>query len=126
MKILVVDGLSTMRRITKKLLKDIGYKNVHEAKDGLEVINKLKTVQFDFLITAWELPNKSGLELLKDIRSEESLAKLPVLMVTAEAKREQIMAAIKAGVDGYIVKPFSGATLKDNIDKICLKRASTD
>jgi len=125
MKILVVDGLSTMRRITKKLLSDIGYKNVYEAGNGLEVIKMLKTNRFDFVITAWDLPNKSGLELLKDIRSEESLAELPVLMVTAEAEREQIMAAVKAGVDGYIVKPFNGAILKENIDKIRLKRAGT-
>lgn len=119
MNILVVDDFSTMRRIVKNLLtKDLGFKNVDEADDGSTALPKLQTGKFDFLITDWNMPNMSGLELLKTIRKDPKLKDLPVLMVTAEAKKEQIIAAAQAGVNGYVVKPFTAATLKEKIEKV--------
>jgi len=118
MKILVVDDFSTMRRIIKNLLKELGFTNIEEADDGQTALPLLKQGNFDFLVTDWNMPGMSGIDLLRNVRSDPKLASLPVLMVTAEAKREQIVLAAQEGVNGYIVKPFNGATLKEKIDKI--------
>ncbi|HWG77539.1 MAG TPA: chemotaxis response regulator CheY [Steroidobacteraceae bacterium] len=121
---LVVDDFSTMRRIIKNLLNDLGYANVTEADDGATALPLLKAGQFDFLITDWNMPGMPGLELLKQVRADERLAKMPVLMLTAEAKREQIVEAAQAGVNGYVIKPFTSATLKEKIDKILSAQAA--
>ena len=118
MKILIVDDFSTMRRIIKNLLRDLGYNNTSEADDGNTALPMLKKGGFDFLVTDWNMPGMDGLTLLKNVRAEEDLKHLPVLMVTAESKREQNIEAAQAGVNGYIVKPFTAATLKEKIDKI--------
>ncbi|MBK4736999.1 chemotaxis response regulator CheY [Noviherbaspirillum pedocola] len=118
MKFLVVDDFSTMRRIVRNLLKELGYSNVDEAEDGQMALTKLKNEQFDFVISDWNMPVMSGLDMLKGIRAEPSLAKLPVLMVTAEAKKENIIAAAQAGASGYVVKPFTAATLDEKLGKI--------
>ncbi|MFD2180240.1 MULTISPECIES: chemotaxis response regulator CheY [Veronia] len=118
MKILVVDDFSTMRRIVKNLLRDLGFNNTVEADDGLTALPILKQGGIDFVVTDWNMPGMQGIELLKHIRADESLRHLPVLMITAEAKREQIVEAAQAGVNGYIVKPFTAATLKEKLDKI--------
>lgn len=118
MKILVVDDFSTMRRIIKNLLRDLGFNNVSEADDGATALPMLQSTHFDFLITDWNMPNMKGIDLLKAIRSDEKLKKLPVLLVTAEAKKEQIIEAANAGVNGYVVKPFTAETLKQKIEKI--------
>lgn len=118
MKILVVDDFSTMRRIIKNLLRDLGLNNVTEADDGQTALPKLKAGDFDFLITDWNMPGMTGIDLLKAVRADPKLSSLPVLMVTAEAKREQIIEAAQAGVNGYIIKPFTAATLKEKLDKI--------
>ncbi len=118
MKILIVDDFSTMRRIIKNLLRDLGFTNTAEADDGKTALPRLKAGGIDFLVTDWNMPGMSGLDLLKAVRADPDLAKLPVLMVTAEAKREQIIMAAQAGVNGYIIKPFTAATLKEKIEKI--------
>ena len=118
MKILVVDDFSTMRRIVKNLLKDLGFTNIDEADDGTTGLPKLQTGDFDFLITDWNMPGMTGIDLLKAVRAAPNLAKLPVLMVTAESKREQIIEAAQAGVNGYVVKPFTAGTLEEKINKI--------
>lgn len=118
MKILIVDDFSTMRRIIKNLLRDLGFNNTAEADDGKTALPMLKTGEFQFLVTDWNMPGMQGIDLLKAVRAEDRLKTLPVLMVTAEQKREQIVAAAEAGVNGYIVKPFTAATLKEKIDKI--------
>ena len=122
MKFLVVDDYSTMRRIVKNLLHDLGYTQVQEADDGNTALPMLKAGNFDFLITDWNMPGMPGLELLRAVRSDDRLSKLPVLMLTAEAKREQIVEAAQAGVNGYVIKPFTAATLKEKIDKILESR----
>lgn len=124
MKFLVVDDYSTMRRIVKNLLHDLGYANVTEADDGNTALPLLQNGSFDFLITDWNMPGMAGLELLKTVRGTEKLRKLPVLMLTAEAKREQIVEAAQAGVSGYVIKPFTAQTLKEKIDKILESRAA--
>jgi two-component system, chemotaxis family, chemotaxis protein CheY len=124
MKILVVDDFSTMRRIVMGLLKELGYENVTEADDGNTALPLLKGGNFDFLITDWNMPGMPGLELLKAVRGDAKLAKLPVLMLTAEAKREQIIEAAQAGVSGYVIKPFTAVTLKEKIDKILASKAA--
>ncbi|MFI4866167.1 MAG: chemotaxis response regulator CheY [Steroidobacterales bacterium] len=121
---LVVDDFSTMRRIIKNLLHDLGYANVTEAVDGNTALLLLKEGNFDFLITDWNMPGMPGLELLKNVRADARLGKMPVLMLTAEAKREQIVEAAQAGVSGYVIKPFTAATLKEKIDKILAARAA--
>ena len=121
---LVVDDFSTMRRIIKNLLHDLGYANVTEADDGNTALPLLKEGNFDFLITDWNMPGMPGLELLKIVRADARLGKMPVLMLTAEAKREQIVEAAQAGVSGYVIKPFTAATLKEKIDKILAARAA--
>jgi two-component system chemotaxis response regulator CheY len=118
MKILIVDDFSTMRRIIKNLLRDLGFNNTQEADDGATALPMLKSGKFEFLVTDWNMPGMTGIELLKNVRSDPELAHLPVLMVTAEQKREQIVEAAQAGVNGYIVKPFTATTLKEKIDKI--------
>ncbi|MEQ8662992.1 MAG: chemotaxis response regulator CheY [Gammaproteobacteria bacterium] len=118
MRILVVDDFSTMRRIIKNLLRDLGFTNMDEADDGSTALPMLKTGNYDFLITDWNMPVMEGIQLLKEIRGDAKLAELPVLMVTAEARREQIVIAAEAGVNGYIVKPFTAQTLEQKINKI--------
>jgi two-component system chemotaxis response regulator CheY len=124
MKFLVVDDFSTMRRIIKNLLNDLGYANVTEADDGATALPMLQAGNFDFLITDWNMPGMPGLDLLKAVRADARLAKMPVLMLTAEAKREQIIEAAQAGVNGYVIKPFTAVTLKEKIDKILETRAN--
>ena len=118
MKILIVDDFSTMRRIIKNLLRDLGFNNTEEADDGNTGLPKLQSGNFDFLVTDWNMPGMTGIELLQHVRADEKLKTLPVLMVTAEAKKEQIVQAAQAGVNGYVVKPFTAITLKEKIDKI--------
>jgi two-component system chemotaxis response regulator CheY len=118
MKILVVDDFSTMRRIIKNLLKDLGFANIQEADDGSTALPMLQQGDFDFVVTDWNMPGMQGIDLLRAIRADDKLKHLPVLMVTAEAKKEQIVAAAQAGVNGYVVKPFTAATLKEKLDKI--------
>jgi len=118
MKILIVDDFSTMRRIIKNLLRDLGFTNTTEADDGLTALPILQAGGIDFLVTDWNMPGMQGIDLLKAVRADEKLANIPVLMVTAETKREQIIVAAQAGVNGYVVKPFTAATLKEKIDKI--------
>ncbi|OGG95055.1 MAG: histidine kinase [Candidatus Lambdaproteobacteria bacterium RIFOXYD12_FULL_49_8] len=118
MRILVVDDFSTMRRIVKNILRQLGFNNVDEADDGSTALIKLNKEKFDFVVTDWNMPKMSGLELLKEIRGSESLKHIPVLMVTAEALQENIIAAIKAGVSNYVVKPFDAATMSEKIEKI--------
>jgi len=118
MKILVVDDFSTMRRIIKNLLRDLGFTNTMEADDGTSALPMLQKGDYDFLVTDWNMPGMQGIDLLKAIREDPHLSTLPVLMVTAESKREQIIEAAQAGVNGYIVKPFTAQTLKEKIEKI--------
>lgn len=118
MKILIVDDFSTMRRIVKNLLRDLGFTNTAEADDGNTALPMLKNGDFDFLVTDWNMPGMTGIELLKEVRADDQLKSMPVLMVTAEAKRDQIVAAAQAGVNGYVVKPFTAAVLKEKIEKI--------
>jgi two-component system chemotaxis response regulator CheY len=118
MKILVVDDFSTMRRIVKNLLRDLGFTNTFEADDGKTALPMLQGGGFDFLVTDWNMPGMTGIDLLKAVRSDPKLVNLPVLMVTAEAKREQIILAAQTGVNGYVIKPFTAATLKEKIEKI--------
>ncbi len=118
MKILVVDDFSTMRRIVKNLLRDLGFTNTVEADDGKTALPILEAGGIDFLVTDWNMPGMTGIDLLKAVRANPELVNLPVLMVTAEAKREQIIMAAQAGVNGYVIKPFTAATLKEKIEKI--------
>lgn len=118
MKILIVDDFSTMRRIIKNLLRDLGFTNTVEADDGITAIPILNSGSIDFLVTDWNMPGMTGIELLRHVRADEKLRSLPVLMVTAEAKREQIIEAAQAGVNGYVVKPFTALALKEKIEKI--------
>lgn len=118
LRFLVVDDFSTMRRIIKNVLENLGYSDIGEADDGKTALPMLQGGRFDFVITDWNMPQMPGLELLKAIRADNSLKNLPVLMVTAEAKREQIVEAAQAGVSGYIVKPFTAEVLKQKLEKI--------
>ncbi|KJU85409.1 response regulator receiver domain-containing protein [Candidatus Magnetobacterium bavaricum] len=118
MKILVVDDFSTMRRIVKNILKQLGFDKIEEAEDGEQAFTKLKNGGFDFLVTDWNMPNVTGLELLKRVRSDAKLKSMPVLMVTAEAEKEQVVEALKAGVNNYVIKPFTADVLKEKIEKI--------
>ena len=117
-RFLVVDDFSTMRRIVRNLLKELGFANVDEAEDGAVALQKLKTAPYDFVVTDWNMPNMDGLTLLQSIRRTPELKHLPVLMITAEAKKENIIAAAQAGASGYIVKPFTAATLSEKLEKI--------
>ena len=118
MSFLVVDDFPTMRRIVRSLLKELGFTNVEEAEDGQDALNKLRAGKFEFVVSDWNMPNLDGLEMLKEIRRDEALKGLPVLMVTAEAKKENIIAAAQAGANGYVVKPFTAATLEEKLNKI--------
>ena len=123
-KFLVVDDFSTMRRIVRNLLKELGYTNVDEAEDGSMALAKLRAEKFDFVVSDWNMPVMDGLAMLKNIRADPNLAILPVLMVTAEAKKENIIAAAQAGANGYVVKPFTAATLDEKLSKIFEKLAA--
>ena len=120
MKILVVDDFSTMRRIVRNLLSELGFSgaNIQEADDGNSALAVLHASSIDFVVTDWNMPGMTGIDLLRAIRADAALKSLPVLMVTAENSREQIIAAAQAGVNGYIVKPFTAVTLKEKIDRI--------
>jgi two-component system, chemotaxis family, chemotaxis protein CheY len=117
-KFLVVDDFSTMRRIVRNLLKELGFANVQEAEDGVDALNKLRGESFDFVVSDWNMPNMTGIDLLREIRADANLKHLPVLMVTAEAKKENIIMAAQAGASGYVVKPFTAATLDEKLKKI--------
>ncbi|MBC7779917.1 MAG: chemotaxis response regulator CheY [Proteobacteria bacterium] len=118
LKFLVVDDFSTMRRIVRNLLKELGFTNVDEAEDGVAALAKLKGGGFDFVVSDWNMPNMTGIELLRAIRADATLAHLPVLMITAEAKKENIIEAAQAKANGYIVKPFTAAVLDEKLNKI--------
>ena len=118
LRFLVVDDFSTMRRMVKGVLHELGYVNVAEAEDGTTALPILKGGGIDFLVTDWNMPGMQGLELLRAVRADPKMARMPVLLVTAEAKREQIVAAAQAGVNGYVLKPFTAQTLKAKIEKI--------
>ena len=118
MKILIVDDFSTMRRIIKNLLRDLGFTNTAEADDGVTALPMLQSGSFDFLVTDWNMPGMQGIDLLRAIRADAKLKHIPVLMVTAEAKKENIIEAAKAGASGYVVKPFTSATLDEKLNKI--------
>jgi two-component system chemotaxis response regulator CheY len=120
-KILVVDDFATMRKVIRNLLKQSGYENLVEAEDGVNALKILKSQKIDFVVSDWNMPNMSGLELLKAVRADEDLKALPFLMVTAEALQENVVAAVKAGVSNYIVKPFTSETLDEKIKKIMEK-----
>jgi len=118
MRILVVDDFSTMRRILKNILKQIGYTDIEEAEDGNGALAKLRQDKYDLVVSDWNMPNMSGLDLLKAIRADSALNGTPVLMVTAEAKKENVVEAIKAGVNNYVVKPFTAEVLREKIEKV--------
>ena len=115
---LVVDDFSTMRRIVRNLLKELGFTNVEEAEDGVAALQKLRGGTFDFIVSDWNMPNMTGIELLRAVRADPALKHLPMLMVTAEAKKENIVEAAQAGASGYVVKPFTAATLDEKLNKI--------
>ncbi|GAO37471.1 chemotaxis protein CheY [Sulfuricella sp. T08] len=118
MKFLIVDDFSTMRRIIRNLLKELEFTNADEAEDGVAALAKLRGGNFDFVVSDWNMPNMTGIELLQAIRADDTLKHLPVLMVTAEAKKENIIAAAQAGASGYVVKPFTAAVLEEKLNKI--------
>ncbi len=118
MKILVVDDFSTMRRIVKNLLRQLGYEDIEEAEDGAQAFSKLQGGGFGFVVSDWNMPNMDGLEMLKKVRADPELKDIPILMVTAEAEKDKVIAAIQAGVNNYVVKPFTGEILKEKMDKI--------
>jgi two-component system chemotaxis response regulator CheY len=122
-RFLVVDDFSTMRRIVRNLLKEIGHTNVEEAEDGAVALGKLQAGSFDFVVSDLNMPNMNGFELLRNIRADARLKSLPVLLVTAEAKKEDIVTAAQIGASGYIVKPFTKATLEEKLGKILAKLA---
>ena len=117
-RFLVVDDFSTMRRIVRNLMKELGFVNIQEAEDGVDALAKVRAAEFDFVVSDWNMPNMTGLELLKEIRKDPKLKHLPVLMVTAEAKKENIIEAAQAGANGYVVKPFTAGTLDEKLKKI--------
>lgn len=118
MKILVVDDMSTMRRIVKNILKQLGFSNLDEAENGQEALTKLRADSFGFVVSDWNMPVMSGIEMLRAIRADEKLKHVPVLMVTAEAQKENLIEAIQAGVNNYVVKPFTAETMQEKINKI--------
>jgi two-component system chemotaxis response regulator CheY len=118
LKFLIVDDFSTMRRIVRNLLKELGFTNADEAEDGVVALQKLKSGSFQFVVSDWNMPNMTGIELLRAIRADGDLKHLPVLMVTAEAKKENIIEAAQAGASGYVVKPFTAATLEEKLNKV--------
>jgi two-component system, chemotaxis family, chemotaxis protein CheY len=118
MKILVVDDMSTMRRIVKNILKQLGFSNMEEAENGQEALQKLKADTYGFVVSDWNMPVMPGIEMLRAIRADEQLKHIPVLMVTAEAQKENLIEAIQAGVNNYVVKPFTAETMQEKINKI--------
>lgn len=122
LKVLVVDDFPTMRRIVKNLLKQLGFENIDEAEDGLAAFQKLKTGGYGLVVSDWNMPNMEGIDLIRKIRQDPALKDTPFLMVTAEAEKEKVIEAIKAGVDNYIVKPFTAEVLKEKLEKISDKR----
>ena len=120
-KILIVDDFATMRKVIRNLLKQIGYENIVEAEDGVSALRLLKSQQIDFVVSDWNMPNMTGLELLKAVRADSELGATPFLMVTAEALQDNVVAAVRAGVSNYIVKPFTAETLNGKIEKIMEK-----
>ena len=125
MKFLIVDDFSTMRRIVRGLLKEIGYINAEEAEDGTVALNMLKNSKYDFVVSDINMPNMNGFELLAAVKADDTLKHIPVLMVTAEARKEDIVRAAKDGAAGYIVKPFTKATLEEKVQKIMQKLSAT-
>lgn len=123
LKVLVVDDFATMRRIITGFLKELGFSNIQEADDGKTALPMLQANKFDLLISDWNMPGMNGLDLLKAVRADANLAKLPVLLVTAEAKKDQIVEAAKAGVNGYVVKPFTANTLLEKLEKVLAPKA---
>jgi two-component system chemotaxis response regulator CheY len=117
-KILVVDDFSTMRRIVKNVLKQLGFENLDEAEDGAQALTKLKSGAYGFVVSDWNMPNMDGLELLKEVRKDPALKDLPILMVTAEAEKDKVVTAIQAGVNNYVVKPFTAEVFKEKMDRI--------
>ncbi len=124
LKVLVVDDFPTMRRIVKNLLKQLGFENIDEAEDGNMALNKMKGSSYGLVVSDWNMPNMEGIELLRNVRADAALKDTPFLMVTAEAEKEKVIEAIKAGVDNYIVKPFTAEILKEKLEKIADKRPS--
>jgi two-component system chemotaxis response regulator CheY len=124
LKVLVIDDFPTMRRIVKNLLKQLGYENIEEAEDGVQALAKLKAGGYGLVISDWNMPNMEGIDLLRNVRADENLKPIPFLMVTAEAEKEKVIEAIKAGVDNYIVKPFTAEVLKEKLEKIADKKPS--
>ena len=120
-KILVVDDFATMRKVVRNLLKQIGYENIIEAEDGVSALKVLKSQKIDFIVSDWNMPNMTGLELLKAVRADNELNATPFLMITAEALQDNVVAAVRAGVSNYIVKPFTAETLNGKIQKIMEK-----
>jgi two-component system chemotaxis response regulator CheY len=118
MKILVVDDMSTMRRIVKNILKQLGFSNMEEAENGQEALTKLRADTYGFVVSDWNMPVMPGIEMLRAIRADETLKHIPVLMVTAEAQKENLIEAIQAGVNNYVVKPFTAETMQEKINKI--------
>ncbi|AZG09558.1 MAG: two-component system response regulator [Bordetella sp. SCN 67-23] len=125
LKFLIVDDFSTMRRIVRNLLKELGYNNADEAEDGQIALSKLRSGLFNFVVSDINMPNMNGFELLREIRADDQLKKLPVLLVTAEAKKEDIVLAAQIGANGYIVKPFTKATLEEKLTKIVQKMSGS-
>jgi two-component system chemotaxis response regulator CheY len=123
-KVLVVDDFPTMRRIVKNLLKQLGFENIDEADDGVNALAKLKNGGFGLVVSDWNMPNMEGIDLLRAVRQEPSVKDIPFLMVTAEAEKEKVIEAIKAGVDNYIVKPFTAEVLKEKLEKIAERKPS--
>ncbi len=117
-RILIVDDFGTMRKILRNVLQQLGYTNIEEAENGVQALEKLRSGQFDLVITDWNMPEMDGLELLRNIRADGNLRNLPVMMVTAEAEKDKVIEAIKAGVNNYIVKPFTAETMKQKLDQI--------
>lgn len=117
-KVLIVDDFATMRKVVRNLLKQVGYEDIVEAEDGVMALKALKSQKIDVIVSDWNMPNMTGLELLKAVRADADLAKTPFLMVTAEALQDNVVAAVKAGVSNYIVKPFTAEVLNDKIKKI--------
>ena len=118
MKILVVDDMSTMRRIVKNILKQLGFNNLEEAENGQDALTKLHADTYGFVVSDWNMPVMMGIDMLRAIRADEKLKKIPVLMVTAEAQKENLMEAVQAGVSNYVVKPFTAETMQDKFNKI--------
>ena len=121
MRILVVDDFATMRKVIKNLLRQTGYQNVIEAEDGVVALKELRSQKIDFVISDWNMPNMTGIELLRAVRADSELSSLPFLMVTAESLKDNVLEAVKAGVSNYIVKPFTAEVLSEKIEKIIEK-----